>query len=93
MYEPPAQVSFFRMRASYRSETFKVVDQLVSNGIKKIAVVYHRRFIRQGNGLTGVQQAMKEKNIAPVAVAKPPPGNHKSRGGGPRQSQRPNRRR
>src|SRR3981189_1183440 len=75
MYEPPRKY-LFPVRASYRSETFKVVDQLVSMGIKKIAVVYTDDSFGK-DGLSGVQQAMKEKNIAPVAVANHPRGTTK----------------
>jgi len=72
MYEPPRKY-LFPVRASYRSETFKIVDQLVSMGIAKIAVVYTDDSFGK-DGLTGVQQAMKEKNIVPVAVAGYPRG-------------------
>jgi len=72
MYEPPHRY-LFPVRASYRSETFKVVDQLVNMGIGKIAVVYTDDSFGK-DGLTGVQQAMKEKNVAPVAVASHPRG-------------------
>ena len=75
MYEPPRKY-LFPVRASYRSETFKIVDQLVSMGIKKIAVVYTDDSFGK-DGLTGVQQAMKEKNIAPVAIASHPRGTTK----------------
>ncbi len=75
MYEPPHKY-LFPVRASYRSETFKVVDQLVSMGIRKIAVVYTDDSFGK-DGLTGVQQAMKERNIAPVAVANHPRGTTK----------------
>src|SRR5258706_6144641 len=71
-YEPPRRY-LFAVRASYRSETFKVVDQLVNMGIGKIAVVYTDDSFGK-DGLTGVQQAMKEKNVPPVAVASHPRG-------------------
>jgi branched-chain amino acid transport system substrate-binding protein len=72
MYEPPNKY-LFPVRPSYRSETFKIVDQLANMGIKKIAVVYTDDSFGK-DGLTGVQQAMKEKNFAPVAVASHPRG-------------------
>jgi ABC-type branched-subunit amino acid transport system substrate-binding protein len=67
MYDPPRKY-LFPVRASYRSETFKIVDQLVNMGIGKIAVVYTDDSFGK-DCLVGVQQAMKGKNIAPVAVA------------------------
>src|SRR5204862_2069355 len=72
MYEPPRKY-LFPVRASCRSETFKVVDQLVNMGIGKIAVVYTDDSFGK-DGLTGVQQAMKQKNVTPVAVASHPRG-------------------
>ena len=90
MYEPPHKY-LFPVRASYRSETFKIVDQLVSMGIKKIAVVYTDDSFGK-DGLSGVQQALKEKNITPVAVASHRAEPQKSRRRS-RQSQRLNRRR
>src|SRR5258708_16329131 len=72
MYEPPHKY-LFPVRASYRSETFQIVDQLVNMGIAKIAVVYTDDSFGK-DGLTGVQQAMKEKNVVPVAVASHPRG-------------------
>jgi len=67
MYEPPRRY-LFPVRASYRSETFKIVDQLANMGIARIAVVYTDDSFGK-DCLAGVQQAMKEKNITPVAVA------------------------
>jgi len=67
MYEPPRKY-LFPVRASYRSETFKIVDQLANMGIARIAVVYTDDSFGK-DCLAGVQQAMKEKNITPVAVA------------------------
>jgi ABC-type branched-subunit amino acid transport system substrate-binding protein len=75
MYEPPHKY-LFPVRASYRSETFKIVDQLANMGIGKIAVVYTDDSFGK-DGLSGVQQALKEKNITPVAVANYPRGTTK----------------
>src|SRR2546425_11728519 len=75
MYEPPRKY-LFPVRASYRSETFKIVNQLATMGIAKIAVVYTDDSFGK-DGLSGVQQALKEKNITPVAVASHPRGTTK----------------
>src|SRR5437773_9525727 len=57
MYEPPLKY-LFPVRASYRSETFKIVDQLATMGIAKIAVVYTDDSFGK-DGLSGLQQAWK----------------------------------
>ena len=67
MYDPP-QRYLFPVRPSYRSETFKIVDQLVNMGINRIAVVYTDDSFGK-DGLAGVQQAMKENKLTPVAIA------------------------
>jgi len=77
MYEPPRKY-LFRCVPATAPRLFKVVDQLVQHGDQEDRRGVHRRFIRQGR-LTGVQQAMKEKNIAPVAVANHPREPQKSR--------------
>src|SRR5436190_1632535 len=55
MYDPPRKY-LFPVRASYHSETFKIVAQLANMGINKIAVVYTDDSFGK-DGLTGVQQA------------------------------------
>jgi len=67
MYSPPRKY-MFPVRASYQSETFKIVPQLVNMGITRIALMYVNDSFGK-DGLAGVQQAMKEAKLTPVAVA------------------------
>jgi branched-chain amino acid transport system substrate-binding protein len=57
----------FNVRASYYDETEKIVEQLVSTGIDKIAVFYQNDSYGKA-GLTGVQIAMKKRNLAVAAT-------------------------
>ena len=66
MYNPP-RTYIFPVRASYHSETFKIVPQLVNMGINRIALLYVDDSFGK-DGLAGVQQALKENNLTPVAV-------------------------
>jgi branched-chain amino acid transport system substrate-binding protein len=66
MYDPPRKY-MFPVRASYQSETYKIVPQLVSMGITRIALLYVNDSFGK-DGLAGVQQAMKQANLTPVAV-------------------------
>jgi len=66
MYNPPRKY-LFPVRASYQSETFKIVPQLVNMGMTRIALLYVDDSFGK-DGLTGVQQAMKEAKLTPVAV-------------------------
>lgn len=72
MYDPPRRY-LFPVRASYHSETFKIVAQLANMGIDRIAIVYTDDSFGK-DGLTGVQQAMKERALVPVAMASHPRG-------------------
>ena len=72
MYNPPRKY-MFPVRASYHSETFKIVPQLVNMGINRIALMYVDDSFGK-DGLTGVQQAMKQAKLEPVAVASHPRG-------------------
>jgi branched-chain amino acid transport system substrate-binding protein len=67
MYNPPRRY-IFPVRASYQSETFKIIPQLVNMGINRIALLYVDDSFGK-DGLAGVQQAMKEARLEPVAVA------------------------
>ena len=67
MYNPPRRY-LFPVRASHRSETLKIVPQLIAMGINRIALVYTDDSFGQ-DGLAGVQEAMKSNNLAAVAVA------------------------
>jgi len=66
MYNPPRKY-LFPVRASYHSETFKIVPQLVNMGINRIAILYVEDSFGK-DGLAGVQAAMKNANLTPVAV-------------------------
>jgi len=57
----------FNVRASYYDETEKIVEQLVSTGIQRIAVFYQNDSYGKA-GLTGVQIAMKKRNLAIAAT-------------------------
>jgi ABC-type branched-subunit amino acid transport system substrate-binding protein len=67
MYEPPRRY-LFPVRASHHSETLKIVPQLMSMGINRIALMYTDDSFGQ-DGLAGVQQAMKDNSLTAVAVA------------------------
>jgi branched-chain amino acid transport system substrate-binding protein len=67
MYDPPRKY-LFPVRPSYHSETAKIVAQLVSTGITRVAV-FHTEDSFGKDGLTGTLNAMKEHKLAPVVVA------------------------
>ena len=72
MYNPPRKY-MFPVRASYHSETFKIVPQLLNMGINRIAILYVDDSFGK-DGLAGVQQAMKDNKLTPVAVVSHPRG-------------------
>ncbi len=57
----------FNIRASYADETDAIVNQLVSLGLKNIAVFYQNDGFGL-SGLEGVKLALKKHNIEPSAV-------------------------
>ena len=57
----------FNVRASYADETEAIVNQLVSLGLKSIAVFYQNDGFGK-SGLDGVTQALKKHNLTPSAV-------------------------
>lgn len=57
----------FHVRASYADETEAIVNQLVSLGLKNIAVFYQNDGFGK-SGLDGVTAALKKHNLAPSAV-------------------------
>ncbi len=63
----PVNRYIFNVRASYYDETEKIVEQLVSTGIKKIAVFYQNDAYGQA-GLTGVQLAMDRRSLKIAAL-------------------------
>jgi ABC-type branched-subunit amino acid transport system substrate-binding protein len=63
----PFNRQIFHVRASYYDETEKIVEQLVSVGIRKIAVFYQNDAYGKA-GLAGVERAMKKRNMAMAAT-------------------------
>lgn len=57
----------FNVRASYFDETEKIVEQLVSTGVKSIAVFYQNDAYGQA-GLKGVERAMTRRNLKIAAT-------------------------
>lgn len=58
----------FTVMASYGTETEKMVQHLSTTDINSIAVAYQNNTFGQ-EGLAGVQAAMKDRKIAPIATA------------------------
>jgi ABC-type branched-subunit amino acid transport system substrate-binding protein len=58
----------FNVRASYADETEAIVNQLVSLGLKSIAVFYQNDGFGK-SGLDGVSAALKKHNLTPSAVS------------------------
>ena len=58
----------FNVRASYADETEAIVNQLVSLGLKNIAVFYQNDGFGK-SGLDGITVALKKHNLAPTAAA------------------------
>ena len=67
MYNPPRKY-MFPVRASYHSETFKIVPQLINMGINRIALLYVDDSFGK-DGLTGTLNALKKHALTPVVVA------------------------
>src|SRR5258706_10169998 len=72
MYNPPRKY-VFPVRASYPSEGIKISPQLINMGINRIALMYVDDSFGK-DGLAGLQQAMKDNNLTPVAIASHPRG-------------------
>jgi ABC-type branched-subunit amino acid transport system substrate-binding protein len=64
----PGSRYMFNVRASYADETEAIVNQLVSLGLKNIAVFYQNDGFGK-SGLDGVTVALKKHNLAPTASA------------------------
>ena len=58
----------FHIRASYNDETEAIVNQLVSLGLKSVAVVYQNDGFGK-SGLDGVSNALKRHGLKPSATA------------------------
>lgn len=57
----------FWMRASYGDETEKIIDQLTTLGINKIAVFYQDDAFGK-SGLAGVEKALAKRNLKVIAI-------------------------
>jgi len=64
----PVNRYMFHVRASYADETAAIVNQLVSLGVRNIAVFYQNDGFGK-SGLDGVTHALQKHNLKPVAVA------------------------
>jgi len=64
----PGSNYMFNIRASYANETEAIVNQLVSLGLKNIAVFYQNDGFGK-SGLDGVTTALKKHNLAPTVAA------------------------
>jgi ABC-type branched-subunit amino acid transport system substrate-binding protein len=64
----PGSRYMFNVRASYADETEAIVSQLVSLGLKNIAVFYQNDGFGK-SGLDGVTSALKKHKLAPTAAA------------------------
>ena len=64
----PVNRYIFNVRASYFDETEVIVNNLVSQGVKTIAVFYQNDAYGKA-GLAGMESAMKKRNIAIVGTA------------------------
>ncbi len=64
----PGSAYMFNIRASYADETEAIVNQLVSLGLKNIAVFYQNDGFGK-SGLEGVTAALKKHNLAPIVAA------------------------
>ena len=64
----PGSAYMFNIRASYADETEAIVNQLVSLGLKNIAVFYQNDGFGK-SGLDGVTAALKKHNLVPTAAA------------------------
>ena len=63
----PFNRQIFNVRASYYDETEKIVEQLASVGIRKIAVFYQNDAYGKA-GLAGVERAMKKRSMTAAAM-------------------------
>jgi ABC-type branched-subunit amino acid transport system substrate-binding protein len=64
----PFRRNIFNVRASYYDETEKIAEQLVTVGVKKIAVIYQNDPYGKA-GLAGMERALAKYNLKPVALA------------------------
>ena len=65
----PINSLVFHLRASYQQEAAKMIDQLITQGIRKVAILYQDDGFGK-DGLAGFEKSMKERKLTPLAVAK-----------------------
>jgi len=66
--EPPYDGEVFNLRASYRDETYALVDHFTTNGRSKIAILYQADAYGR-SGWDGVRRALTERKLALAAEA------------------------
>ena len=66
--EPPYDGEVFNLRASYRDETYALVDRFATIGRKKIAILYQADAYGR-SGWDGVRRALKAHNLTLAAEA------------------------
>jgi ABC-type branched-subunit amino acid transport system substrate-binding protein len=59
----------FHLRASYHAETGKIIEQLATVGVRKIAILYQDDPFGK-DGLSGFEKHLRDHRIEPVAKAK-----------------------
>jgi ABC-type branched-subunit amino acid transport system substrate-binding protein len=59
----------FHLRASYHAETGKIIEQLATVGVRKIAILYQDDPFGR-DGLSGFEKHLRDYRIEPVAKAK-----------------------
>jgi branched-chain amino acid transport system substrate-binding protein len=64
----PFNRCIFNVRASYFDETERIVENLVAQGVKNIAVFYQNDAYGKA-GLAGMERAMKKRNLPIMALA------------------------
>ena len=67
----PFNPYIFHLRAGYADESRVMVDYFLSNGMKRIAVMYQDDAFGQA-GLAGIEAALKQKGLQAVALGKYP---------------------
>lgn len=65
----PLNPLVIHLRASYQQEAGKIIEQLTTQGIKKIAVLYQDDGFGK-DSLGGYEKSMKARNLTPLVVAK-----------------------
>jgi branched-chain amino acid transport system substrate-binding protein len=65
----PYNPMLFQLRASYRREAVKMMEQVTTLGIKKVAILYQDDAFGK-DGLASFEKSMQERKLTPLAVAK-----------------------